>query len=47
MEGDIVVMQLEATRAILPHTQLTIRYTSYTQVIFSYIRKLWRDIHID
>ncbi len=33
VEGDIVVMQLEATRAILPGTQLTIRYSTYTQVV--------------
>ena len=32
MEGDIVVMQLEAARTILPGTQLTIRYNYYTQV---------------
>jgi hypothetical protein len=32
LEGDMVVMQLEASRTILPGNQLTIRYNHYTQV---------------
>jgi hypothetical protein len=32
LEGDIVVMQLEASRTILPGNQLNIRYNHYTQV---------------
>ena len=32
LEGEIVVMQLEAQRTILPNTELTIRYNDYMMV---------------
>ena len=32
MEGEIVVMKLEAQRTILPNTELTIRYNDYMMV---------------
>ena len=34
LEGEIVVMQLDAQRTVLPGAQLNIRYNHYTQVTF-------------
>ena len=35
-DGEIVVMQLEAQRTILPGTELSIRYNDYMMVFYSY-----------
>ena len=46
LNGEIVVMELETQRTVMPGTQLTIRYNHYTQVTLSIYLSIYFVIHL-